>query len=358
MAFGAGAQKPEKHMPYYKMLDRFGLPGCPVCSMVQSAVDGYLDSLLYESVNDRPLRARFARDRGLCNRHVHHLAPRGDGLGLGILYREIFASAIRALGGDPEAGKPRLGRPGSAPGVQDSAFRSASDPEPAGPEVDLCPDLPLNRGSCAVCDFERDTESRMLSLFVAFRNEEEFRDRFEDSEGLCIPHLARLAEAMPRGNLPGWMVSMHRRRFGAYLAELDDFLESFNATSDRIPRHTGGAGHEPVLPETRAVPEAGHKNTLLSGRQEEALGTEGYGRQVAGRKGGAALPQSPDHLDPEGVTHGLSPDSGFDMEAPEASIPSSARRSFVWKRIPHRAAGMPGLESRDFSAKKRGLFLK
>jgi hypothetical protein len=358
MAFGAGAQKPEKHMPYYKMLDRFGLPGCPVCSMVQSAVDGYLDSLLYESVNDRPLRARFARDRGLCNRHVHHLAPRGDGLGLGILYREIFAQAIRALGGDPASGHSGAGQPAGAPGVQDSASRSAAEPESAGPEMDFCPDLPLNRGSCAVCDFERDTEARMLSLFVAFRDDEEFRDRFEGSEGLCIPHLARLAEAMPRGNLPGWMAGLHRRRFGAYLAELDDFLESFNATSDRFPRHTEGAGSAPVLPETRTIPEAGHKDTVQSREQEAAWGTEGTGRQPEERPGGTILPQAADHLDPELMTHRLGPDSGFDMKAPESSAPSAARRSLVWKRIPHRAAGMPGLDARVLSGKKRGLFLK
>lgn len=190
---------PEKHMPYYKLLDRFDQAGCPVCRSIEESVDGYLDSLLYESVNDRTLRARFARDRGLCNHHLHRLGPRGDGLGIGILYRDIVGAALKSL------------------------------QEPGGEG-----ELPLNTGSCAVCDFEADAERRTLELFSAFGHEVEFRERFESSSGLCLPHLVRLAPLMPGGRLEPWFAEFHARRLEAFKDELEAFLEACNVTSDRV----------------------------------------------------------------------------------------------------------------------------
>ncbi len=204
MAFGIPPRKPEKHMPFYKMLDIFDDEGCPVCNLVNRAVEGYFADLLYENVNDRTLRARFARDVGLCNRHVHQLGGYNDGLAIGILYRDIIAKTIRALGG-PDGG-------------------AASD---------MVAELPLHRGHCLVCDYERDTESRMIGIIADFACDDEFRARFLRSRGLCIPHLARIASALPGKTLPAWLADFHCEKYATLLSDLDVYLESCNFTRDR-----------------------------------------------------------------------------------------------------------------------------
>jgi hypothetical protein len=227
MAFGFSTRRPEKHMPFYKMLDIFGAGGCPVCNLVARAVDGWFTGLLYENVNDRTMRARFARDVGMCNRHVHQLGGYNDGLAIGILYREIIAGAIRSLGGSgsdiPEAG----GSGAVAAGGAASATGGAS-----GPARDIAT-LPLHEGRCLVCDYERDTESRMIGIIADFIDDEEMRAGILRSQGLCLPHLARLAALLPGGGIPGWLADFHREKYETFLADLELYLESCNFTRDR-----------------------------------------------------------------------------------------------------------------------------
>ncbi len=220
-------------MPFYKMLDIFDEGGCPVCDLVTRAVDGWFQGLLYENVNDRTMRARFARDVGMCNRHVHQLGGYNDGLAIGILYREILADAIRSLGGCGIGGL-EAGASGTSSAME-GGTHSASDASAggaSGPARDISA-LPLHEGRCLVCDYERDTESRMTGIIADFIDDDELRAGLLRSRGLCLPHLARLAALLPGGAIPGWLVDFHRTKYEGLLADLDVYLESCNFTRDR-----------------------------------------------------------------------------------------------------------------------------
>lgn len=218
-------------MPYFILVDSFDGAGCPVCALVAAAVDRWFENLLYESVNDRPLRARFDRDAGFCNRHAHRLGGSGDGLAAGILYREIFRKTVACL----------------------------DRRSPGGDAPTAC--LPVHTGRCTACDYERDTERRMTALIADFSGDAEFRGRFHRSRGLCIPHLALVAARFPGGALPAWMADFHEGIYRRLLGELDGFLESFNCTRDanRDPERsagvvTGERGSGPGTGEPEAAP--------------------------------------------------------------------------------------------------------
>ena len=41
-----------KFMSYFNLRDALAQPGCPICTLVERVSSRYLDSLLYERVND------------------------------------------------------------------------------------------------------------------------------------------------------------------------------------------------------------------------------------------------------------------------------------------------------------------
>ena len=55
---------------YFVLLEEFKLPGCPICSLAIKDGQSYLDSLLYESVLDVPVRLKLMDSFGFCNRHA------------------------------------------------------------------------------------------------------------------------------------------------------------------------------------------------------------------------------------------------------------------------------------------------
>jgi hypothetical protein len=56
-----------------------------MCELEAAATRRYLDSLLYESVNDPGVRENLIRSQGYCLRHAHLLLGFKDGLGTAIL---------------------------------------------------------------------------------------------------------------------------------------------------------------------------------------------------------------------------------------------------------------------------------
>ena len=62
---------PEKHLLYFTVLEAFQkAKGCALCELEAEATRRYLDSLLYESVNDPGVRENLVRAKGYCRRHA------------------------------------------------------------------------------------------------------------------------------------------------------------------------------------------------------------------------------------------------------------------------------------------------
>ena len=75
----------EKHSPYFNLKDAFKEKHCPICYLARKAVTRYLDSLLYEGVNDHGLRNALRKSNGFCQKHFWQLVSFSDGLGTTIL---------------------------------------------------------------------------------------------------------------------------------------------------------------------------------------------------------------------------------------------------------------------------------
>src|SRR4030042_2293803 len=84
---------------YTNLLDAFKQPGCPVCQLERSAVDGYLDNLFQSNLKDLEVRQGLRESLGLCREHSWQMLDSkfGDALTFSLVYHEILLSAIHGL---------------------------------------------------------------------------------------------------------------------------------------------------------------------------------------------------------------------------------------------------------------------
>ncbi|WP_041077265.1 DUF6062 family protein [Thermotoga caldifontis] len=75
---------------------------CPICSLVDRALDSCVDNLLYELVNDVAVRSQL-RSEGLCRRHVERIESylsrhlELGSMGLAIIYADMLDHLIESM---------------------------------------------------------------------------------------------------------------------------------------------------------------------------------------------------------------------------------------------------------------------
>jgi len=176
----------EKHLDYYKLLEAFQQDGCPVCLRLSKVVLDYLDMLLYENVNDPDLRQRLRLSLGFCQRHAENLKEFGDGLGIAIIYEDLLRM------------------------VKSKMARSY---------------LPLTpKEKCPICALVEKQEVNILNTFVNFLPDEEFRQSFEQTSGLCLPHLSRVFIKIKDEDARKFLITFHLEKLEILNNHLSEFI--------------------------------------------------------------------------------------------------------------------------------------
>ncbi len=134
---------------YHELIDALRF-GCPVCVVVGRRIQRWIDTLLYEHVNDGPIRVRLRRSLGFCNRHAWLVRAAGDALGQVTIYEDILTVAAQQLQG---------GR------------------------------LPLPGSECILCQEEAAVRRAAIDEFVRHLHDDELQARYRESTGLCLVHL-------------------------------------------------------------------------------------------------------------------------------------------------------------------------
>ena len=82
---------------YCELRDALSLPGCPLCRVEREATERYVDSLLYEKVNDPGVREAMRTSRGFCPQHAWLRDRHGASLGVAILTRDVLRTMVRGM---------------------------------------------------------------------------------------------------------------------------------------------------------------------------------------------------------------------------------------------------------------------
>jgi len=177
---------PQKHLPFFKLIDACTTQGCPLCTLLHGDEAQYFDSLLYERVNDRQLRARFNASRGFCGYHADYLCELRDGLAVVLLYRQVL--------------------------------RDELDRAPATTEK-LCP----------ACEYLQEREQHWIGVLGRFLHDEELQTAFTRSGGLCLPHYRRMQHEFHR--LPKWFAEYNEGQFERLYESVNSYIDASNFTS-------------------------------------------------------------------------------------------------------------------------------
>jgi hypothetical protein len=198
----------DKHINFFELQKACEKPGCPLCRIVSDRAERYIDNMLFEHVSDRGFRWAYRSAGGFCNFHARNLESFRDGLAVAILSRDVMEDALAVFKG----GKP-LKITGQKPG---------------------------GSGRCPVCEERDRIETEYLGFLAGTDGdspeEQELREAFTASEGLCVPHYGQLLN-LPRksggiggrgtggGGVPSWLREFHENRFAALLRRTGQFIE-------------------------------------------------------------------------------------------------------------------------------------
>ncbi|MCL2277211.1 MAG: hypothetical protein FWC21_04875 [Treponema sp.] len=182
----------EKHINFFEIQKACEKPGCPLCRIVSDRAFKYIDNTLFEHITNRGFRAMFRAAGGFCSFHSRGLVSFRDGLAVAILSRDILEDRI-------------------------SCFDKKIPWKP--------------KGRCPVCVEKENIEQEYLTFLCNStgnsREEQELRDIFIASDGLCAPHYSGLLFNLKgtRRNVPSWIKSFQENKFKELKKRLDVFIE-------------------------------------------------------------------------------------------------------------------------------------
>jgi hypothetical protein len=239
---------PARNLVDVRLAGLFDEPGCPVCAARAQAIDRYLASWLWESVNDVAVRRELDDTRGLCPSHVGALvgADRqhsGSMLGSAILLDAMLRVRLRELERARGSSRSR------------SRDRALADAERA-------PD-------CLVCRHASDAETGAIEGIVRQVRDPAWADAASVA-AFCLPHLVRLMRA--GRDAADWRAVEERQL--DRVAELRERLRGFLAHSSHDTRHLR-------TPEEVA---AGDQVAALLGAAVDRSPSRQAGRRQAGRR--------------------------------------------------------------------------
>lgn len=203
----------DKGLPHHKLEEalREQREGCVVCRLVNRTGKRYLESLLYEDVNDPGVQAGFRKSVGFCSRHAYMMLDVGDGLGTSILYRAATRDLLEHLSQISDSPKPR------------TSLRALLGGGPSKAE----PIVPEPGRGCMVCRTEHSAEDRYLRALLDGAEDGTLESLLEDPGVICVIHLSR-ASVLAEGWLPRALVEVTHKALKDLEADLNLYVRHSN----------------------------------------------------------------------------------------------------------------------------------
>ncbi len=184
----------------HNLFQAFEESGCPVCRLTAESVHHYLESLMYEYANDPQTHLAVRAARGFCATHAHHTKEtiRASGIGIAVLYEGLISTLLKEMGEvTPDSGWLQVNR-----------AENALKPE----------------GACPACEHRDTVEDHLLRNLLEYIEEDEFAAGFEQSAGLCLPHLQMALDGSGRTSAKARLIAIQQRLWSRLQGELAEFL--------------------------------------------------------------------------------------------------------------------------------------
>ena len=177
--------------------------GCAVCDRVIRSAHDFFAHWQYALASDEKAQRRFAADLGFCSLHTWQLHALSSSLGESIGLAPLIEEVSRLL-------------------------------QNIGPqcEVEAVRKMLHTSSSCRVCRLLEQIESDYIEQLNAFLADENNRNLYERSQGVCLRHLARLIVIAPE-DIRVFLLARASRHFG----EVAEDMQNYAIKRDAIRRH-------------------------------------------------------------------------------------------------------------------------
>ena len=202
-----------KFIGFFRFIDACSGPGCPVCRCVVADTRHYLDSLLYEQVNDPETRSQLRALWGFCNWHAWMLREASDpAFGSAIIYEDMIRVVVRRFERLIGHGAGRGGRwVGWLHGLVGHR------------RVPLLVELYRRRPLCPACVQAADSEERYIDAALWFVDDPQIDRAYRKSEGLCLPHALHALEVDRERGAAARLLSRTLPKWTALRKDLEEF---------------------------------------------------------------------------------------------------------------------------------------
>lgn len=199
---------PNKHTPYFSLLEELEEDGCVICNLGLRVLDQYFDSLVYERVNDVGVRGDLRQSQGFCAAHGQMLREAKSVAGSAIIHRDLIQSVIK-----------RLKSTSYPAGTQHNWLKELLNMEDQHRSPGLPPAKP-----CPACVLVYQNEQSNIDVLLENWDDDFLRTAFKESSGLCLPHLRMaLGRAKYREKFDK-LKQVQLEIWQRLLAELDEFI--------------------------------------------------------------------------------------------------------------------------------------
>jgi hypothetical protein len=177
---GSGTTTQRQQLIYAELIEALQQRGCALCGLAQSKSARYIDTLLTEAIMDVEQRDAWRAVKGLCHWHAWMAAasPQSSS-SLAILYDDLLhheATLLAQLTAAPSAARWHRLRMGSRMAQHVRRWLHAwRQPR-----------------TCPACHLWQDHERLCLTVLLDAWPDQELSATFARSDGLCLPHTARL----------------------------------------------------------------------------------------------------------------------------------------------------------------------
>ncbi len=204
-----------KHTTYFEVLDACQEDGCPICTLTQSAISRYLDGLMHEDVNDLDLRKELRWAGGYCNDHAWQLEQLHAAFGTAIMFRDVLQTALRKMQRAGEEAPSFFGPPRERTWrARLGAVTGAGPRDEAGDPHTGCP----------VCAVRTKQEQVYLLTILDHRGDEQLREAFSASMGLCLVHLQQALDLTDLKAARTWLLQLQQPHMQELIDELSEFI--------------------------------------------------------------------------------------------------------------------------------------
>jgi hypothetical protein len=203
-------------MSFFDLRDAMAQPGCPVCRLKFDSADRFLESLLWESVNDPAKRHRIRRARGFCYEHAWSLVHAGASVGVAIIARDVLQSVLETLEDAAFDAVPSF----SLRRVQETL--DSKQPSAATAEVveQLGSEAP-----CPACAWADKMEGIYLDTFIrSLIGKDELLGNYKASDGLCLPHFRQALALVRKEATFGTLVCAQRAIWERLVGHLSESI--------------------------------------------------------------------------------------------------------------------------------------